>query len=80
MTLADSIFQAAVADLRRRYPQPHRIEIGPEVRELIIARLLEHQLVVYAEPAKCYDLVEDCLIALGVTNAELLANLQRADE
>lgn len=91
MTLADSIFKTAVlqAKAERDRIVAHVYnprEVTPIIRDMretarslgIVDALLEHQRVVYAEPATCYDLVEECLIALGVTNAELLANLTQA--
>jgi len=50
-------------------------------RELgIVEALLEHQrIALHPQPGHCYDLVESALLALGVSNAELLANLQRED-
>lgn len=93
MTLADSIFQTAVVHLKAerdrivakaykpRVVTPIVRDMQTTARELgIVSALLEHQRVVFAEPAKCYDLVEDCLLSLGVTNAELLSNLQLADK
>jgi hypothetical protein len=80
---ANQIFQQAVKDLKaeraRLVPNYQPPDPIPERRE-VIERLLEHQRIVYRQPAKAYDLVEECLIRLGVTNRELLANLEGVDD
>jgi len=41
----------------------------------IVDLLLEHQRLINHYPAHCYNLVEEVLIRLGVSNTELLRNL-----
>lgn len=92
MTLSESIFLAAVHQAKahrdRVLAQAYAPkELTPIVRDMqrtarelgIVAVLLEHQRKVLDQPAIAYDLVESALLALGVSNGELLDNLKRED-
>lgn len=59
------------------YKRPLSKDMRCTARELgIVGLLMEHQRIVLQRPAEAWDLVEDVLIRLGVSNAELLANLE----
>lgn len=68
-------------------PIVNPITITPIIRDMqrtakelgIVSALLEHQRIIYQKTAEAYDLVETVLIVLGVSNKELLANLERKD-
>jgi len=66
--------------IRPKVETPIVRDMRTTARELgIVDALKRHQRRVYASSAEAYDLVEECLIALGVSNGELLGNLQRKD-
>lgn len=72
-----SVSAGSEADYIRRVQTPIVQDMRRTARELGIVRLLmEHQRIVLQRPAEAWDLVEDVLIRLGVSNAELLTNLE----
>jgi len=66
--------------IRPKEETPIIRDMRTTARELgIVDALKRHQRLVYTRSGEAYDLVEECLIALGVSSRELLDNLERKD-
>ena len=80
----ENIYKTGVDQLRAQAEYVGRLDtqivrdMKTTARDLgIVDLLLKHQRICYAEAGTGYDLVEQALISLGVSSAELLANQQK---